>query len=52
MDQKFGQDLEIMRAILNYLIPHVHYEKVIVVVNQLLAYFVKLRQEFKALIVD
>lgn len=52
MDEEFGEDLEVVSAIFDDLVPHVHDEHVIVVVDEPLTDLVQLREEFKALVID
>ena len=52
MDEELCQNLEIVRAILHNFVPHIHNQEVVIVVNQLLANLVQLRQELEAFVVD
>ena len=52
MDEELGQDLEVLRPTLHYLVPHVHDKQVVVVVYELLTDFVELGEELKAFVVD
>ena len=52
MDKEFCQYLKVMSAILNYFVPHVHYKKVIVVVDESFADLVQLGEEFETFVVD
>jgi len=52
VDQEFSEYLEVMLSIFNNLVPHVHDQEVIVVVDKFFAYFIQFWQELKAFVVD
>ena len=52
MDQEFSEYLKVMFSVFNNLVPHVHNQEITVMVDKFFAYFVQLRQELKAFVVD
>ena len=52
MNEKLRKDLEVMLSVLHNFVPHVHYQHLVVVVNQPLRDLVQLRKKLKAFVVD
>ena len=52
VDQELGEDLKVVSAILDYLVPHVHNQQLIIVINKSLTNLIQLGKELKALVVD
>ena len=52
VDEELGQDLEVVLPVLDHLVPHVHDEQVVVMVDEPLTDLIELGEELEALVVD
>jgi hypothetical protein len=51
MDQEFGEDLVVGLLVFYDFVPHVHDDHVLVILDEFLGNFEKLRKELKALVI-
>ena len=52
MHQKLGKYFKVMWSVFTNLVPHIHHQHLVIKIYQLLTYFVKFRQEFKAFVIN